>query len=425
MPHIHSHDSPRQVDHFHAPATDPELIFHRTELAKQVARDLKSPAGAAGLLLSGPRCIGKSTFVRFDLLPVLQADPGLHLIFIDFREVHPGDAGRAINEALIDALKAHDGVVMRVARSLGLTHVKVGGLEMSVDQASPTHDKATAALLKALYARAGKRLVFVLDEVELSRQTEAGRNTLLALTGAAHALNLALGRGPGVRILATGSREHKLRRMVTERQEPFYAAKLMSLPPLGEDFVEWVRARLPVLHRPDVRLMHRGFDHLLHRPRELMSVCDALVEADLRLPKAIDEVFLLMVGRAAEAGREAFMMRLSRLSKRGLAMMCTIAEFGPRFAPHLDPCQRRLGELTDRSCKGTQEALFSTAEIESALNELAAQRLVWQDSGFLFEEPRASEWLLALNPLELLKAHVEPAASLMPPPGLDFPTLPS
>ena len=61
----------------------PIHLFHRPELARSVAKILMSDAGQRGMLLSGPRQTGKSTFVQWDLIPLLAGSHGAHVVYID------------------------------------------------------------------------------------------------------------------------------------------------------------------------------------------------------------------------------------------------------------------------------------------------------------------------------------------------------
>ena len=47
-------------------------IFHRQELASNLANYLVSADGSSGLFVAAPRRTGKSTFIREDLIPQLK-----------------------------------------------------------------------------------------------------------------------------------------------------------------------------------------------------------------------------------------------------------------------------------------------------------------------------------------------------------------
>lgn len=151
---------------------EPGPFFPRRQLASEIAADLMSRPRESGLLLTGPRRSGKTTFVREDLLPVLRLEHDVHVIHIDLAAYRNAEPGLAILHALRTALQRFDGVVLRVARRLGLTNIRLGGLEMNVAQAQAVWTEGVLDLLQALSRKAAKRLVIVIDEVQRSQTTE-------------------------------------------------------------------------------------------------------------------------------------------------------------------------------------------------------------------------------------------------------------
>lgn len=88
-------------------------IFHRPELAKRLAGQILvasvGRAAGSGIFLAAPRRTGKSTFVREDLRPVLEADGAL-VVYADLW----ADPGLVISNAIRASLAGHEGVVMRL-----------------------------------------------------------------------------------------------------------------------------------------------------------------------------------------------------------------------------------------------------------------------------------------------------------------------
>jgi hypothetical protein len=387
-----------------------------------MANDLMSRPRESGLLLTGPRRTGKSTFIREDLLPVLRAEHDVYLIHVDLAAYRNAEPGLAMLHALRMALQRFDGVVLRAARSLGLTNVRLGGLEMNVAQAQAVYTDGVLDLLKALSQKAGKRLVIVMDEVQRSQHTEHGRNVLYALMRSSDHLNI--GRGAGVRVVATGSHTHKLRKLVSSKEEAFYDATVRELPSLGTEFVYWLREQLPGLLRLDPELMAKGFDQLLHRPRELMDVCKQLGETDIRSVGAVDQLFQLLVADRAAEGKEEFVAKLRSLGDLELALLRVMAETGPRFAPHFAWCRRRIAAVMEAMPGVPQGADPSRDDVESALDGLVARGIIWRGLGFAFENQRAANWLLSLDPIADFRGdHDESPLPISAGRTADFPVL--
>ncbi|OWQ48943.1 hypothetical protein CDL60_03415 [Roseateles noduli] len=404
-----------------AKAKIPADLFHRRELALSFADALMSAVGRKGMLLSGPRQIGKSTFVQWDLIPVLEEVHDAHVVYIDLAVDLEVDPSVSIPLALRDEVRAFDGLVMRMARGLGLTNIRLGGLEMAVEQAQSTYSKRTFGLLQTLARACRRPLVIVLDEVQLCQQSDPARRVLASLTRSAIRLNR---EGLVVRVLATGSHAHKLRKLVANKQEAFYSAHVRALPRLGDDFVDWVRARLAPRCRPDADLMVRGFDTLLHRPLELMDVCDALRDTGVRSQSAADQVYQLLVDERSTEGREQLIARMRTLSALELALVRVMAETGPRFAPHLMWCKQRTAALIEVMQGVPPGNSPSTSEIDAALDGLAGKEIIWRGLGFAFEEQRYAAWILAMNPATDFQVEFD-ESSAMPGerPGLIAPAL--
>lgn len=355
-----------------------------------------STAGQKGMLLSGPRQTGKSTFVQWDLVPVLEEVHGAHVVYVDPSADREVDPAVSIAQVLREEVKSFDGIVMRMARGLGLTNIRLGGMEMDVAQAQSTYSKRTLGLLQALASAARRPVVIVLDEVQLCQRSDQARNLLVSLTRSA--AKLSRERACCIRVLATGSHAHKLRAFVASKQEAFHGAKVLSLPLLGDGFVEWVANVSFVGYRPSTSLMSKGFATLLHRPQELLDVCAELNAMGTRSQPAVDQLFQLLVEQRAAEGREDLIAKLRSLSDVDLALVRVMAETGPRFAPHLAWCKKRTAALIEVMQGIPHSPALTTAEIDAALDRLVAKEVIWRGLGFAFEEPRYASWIMAMDP---------------------------
>ena len=117
-------------------ARDREQIFHRTELAEDLLRRLVDPAYKSGLFLSAPRRTGKTTFIKSDLLPMLE-EAGAIVIYADLWEQKSLNPAKVVTTAIADAILHEAGHVTKFAKAVGLKKVKVGGLEMDLECVLP------------------------------------------------------------------------------------------------------------------------------------------------------------------------------------------------------------------------------------------------------------------------------------------------
>ena len=115
-------------------------VFHREAMAKDLAGKLLKPAATSasgsGLFLAAPRRTGKSTFVREDLRPALEA-AGAIVIYVDLWEDRKADPGEVIISAVRSELAKREGVIARLAKSSGMDKVAVGGLGFSLELPPP------------------------------------------------------------------------------------------------------------------------------------------------------------------------------------------------------------------------------------------------------------------------------------------------
>ena len=128
-------------------------VFHRTALAQDIATKLVRPpatsASGSGLFLAAPRRTGKSTFLREDLRPALEALDVL-VVYADLWENKAADPGVVIIGAIRAALAQREGVVARLARATGMEKVTVGGLGFNLDKLGMPDGVSLSAALSAL-----------------------------------------------------------------------------------------------------------------------------------------------------------------------------------------------------------------------------------------------------------------------------------
>ena len=111
------------------------IHFPRTALADQlvVALQGKDPFGDAqnGLFLTAPRRTGKSTFLQMDLKPALER-AGVLVVYVDLWSAPRRNPGILVSSAIGQALQSFQGLLTKLAKSRGISKVKVGGILNSI-----------------------------------------------------------------------------------------------------------------------------------------------------------------------------------------------------------------------------------------------------------------------------------------------------
>ncbi|WP_431051945.1 AAA family ATPase [Roseateles sp. L2-2] len=373
----------------------PSRLFHRSVLASTVAGELMSESFKSGLFLTGPRRTGKTTFVRGDLVAALEREHEALVIYVDLWDDQKMDPGLAIYRALALALDAFDGLLVRMARRIGLKGVRLCGVEISLEQINAGRVESLTTSLRRLTQLSGRRVVLVVDEAHRLQTTELGRVALHGLKAARDALLLT--PGPGFRFLATGSHAHKLEHMVREKQEPFLCARTRALPVMGEDFLQWQRALWPENARPGLPVMAQAFERLFHRVEDFIDVCDASRGAHLPDAEEADRSLFEKVDASLARDKRIFAERLISAGPLSTAFLVLKAEMGHQFAPHFSRSHERVMQLLALMGETAIRPDFSMQGVDATLARLAELELLWHRRIYVIEDARHVGWLREMD----------------------------
>lgn len=286
-----------------------ESVFHRLEYATDMAQQLLKPNALqvqvrSGVFLSGIRRIGKTTFLRQDLVPALES-MGALVIYVDLwadRSKSPASlVNDAVKEMLVALSKPGTGFL---ARFKGL-NIGAAGLSFGfqLDAVGKPGGATLGQVFTELVDKAKTDVVLIIDEVQQALGTEDGSNLLFALKAARDAVNTRPSTTGHLLVLGTGSHKSLVADMATRRSQPFAGAVSTGYEPLGSSFVSWKRAQLePIkgIKLPSQEVMVQGFLAVGQRPEELQT---ALVLLQSR-PEAPDVAFPIICATRASASAE-------------------------------------------------------------------------------------------------------------------------
>src|SRR5450830_1737451 len=175
------------------------MTFHRPTLAADMADQLLRPKGLmkkvrSGLFLGGLRRIGKTTFLRGDLIPTLEAQ-GAIVVYVDLwsnTAAKPSDLLLgAVRKTLADLQRADSkavGVLKRLkGLDLGAAGFKFG---FSLAELGKTEGNTLAGAFSELVQVARTDVVVIIDEVQHAMGSDDGNDMLLALKAARDEINL-------------------------------------------------------------------------------------------------------------------------------------------------------------------------------------------------------------------------------------------
>lgn len=305
-------------------------VFHRPKYAQDMAQQLLHPTAfqlnvRSGVFLSGIRRIGKTTFLKQDLIPALEAEGAL-VIYVDLWADRSLTPSALVNEAVQKNL-----LQFKTPGSTVLERVKgvnVGALGITfgfqLDSIGAPGGVSLAQAITELIDKTGISVVLIVDEIQQALVTEDGYNLMHALKAARDAVNSRPGTQGYFLFLGTGSHKSLVTDMATRRSQPFMGAMTTTYQPLAEDFVAWKLKQLeasPGLVLPSTEVALKGFQTMGSRPEELLK---ALVQLQSTNVEA-DQAFPIICATLASAAADAELHTLEQFGPLGEALFSRIA----------------------------------------------------------------------------------------------------
>jgi hypothetical protein len=263
-------------------------VFHRPHLAAELAGRLLHPGVLdeglrSGLFLSGLRRTGKTTFLRTDLVPELEAK-GAVVIYVDLWsdiKVSPATlVYAAVRRMLADLVTPASTPLARLRRLRG---VDLGGMGFrfgfQLEQLGEAGGATLAQALTEVVDQARGDVVLIVDEVQQAITTEEGHQMLLALKAARDAINPRPGTPGHFLFLGTGSHRALVGELTARRNQAFAGATSLPYPVLDLEYVRHVLQRLRAEDGkplPSEAMAWEAFQTLGHRPEEFLRALGQL-----------------------------------------------------------------------------------------------------------------------------------------------------
>jgi hypothetical protein len=353
-------------------------LFKRTELANEVADKIlfTSPtsASSSGLFLAAPRRTGKSTFLREDLRPQLEAKGAL-VLYVDLWENRQTDPGDAIVNAIRTELAKHDGVIKRLVKSTGLDKISIAGTSFTLDRLGLAQGISLSAALSALSDDVQTPIVLVIDEAQHAITTEGGTNAFFALKAARDELNST--RHKGLRVVATGSNQDKLAMLRNSKEQAFFGAPLVRFPTLGRDYVKWFCAHADLGASIDPDVVFDLFSKASFRPEILGAAADTLRFAFGVEKKDIASRFYEEVQLEIDSTNKEAMRVIHSLTPLQSAVFLVLAKAGPDYAP-FEAKTMVLYQGSMSSISPESDVAPDLSNVQQALVALQEKGLVWK-----------------------------------------------
>jgi hypothetical protein len=267
--------------------------FRRSELARQMARKLLRPSLLdvglrSGLFISGARRTGKTTFLRHDLIPALQAS-GAIVIYVDLWQDITISPANLMHDAIRRCLKDLQNPASALLKQLSkLKNAEFAhfGLKFSFDFTQVGEKGGGVTLAQALTEvvdLAKRDVVLVVDEVQQAVSTDEGRTMLFGLKAARDAINQRPQTAGHLIFIGTGSHRAMVHELTARNNQAFSGATSIAFPLLGNDYVAWLMERLGCqgfTPLPSHDVANEVFAMLGHKPEDFLRALRAIKGAD-------------------------------------------------------------------------------------------------------------------------------------------------
>lgn len=257
-------------------------IYSRPQLAADMANQLLRPTALdlglrSGLFLSGIRRIGKTTFLRNDLIPALET-LGAVVVYVDLWSEPQTNPSKLVHTAVSKMLKALSTPGSHVLAALK----KVKGAELDgfgfkfgfqIESIGKDESLTLAQVFTELVEQAKTDVVLIIDEVQHALTTDDGGNLLLSLKAARDAINPRTDLPGHFVFIGTGSHKAMIGEMAARKNQAFAGAHSTQYPVLNGDYIEFL---LHALERdgytelPSKPVVVEAFNTLGNRPEEII-----------------------------------------------------------------------------------------------------------------------------------------------------------
>lgn len=178
-------------------------------------------------------------------------------------------------------------------------------------------------------------IVLIIDEIQETLKSEAGRNLLTALKSARDRVNLRTDNPNGTYLMIVGTSSHRsfVTAMASKTSQPFYGADRVDFPPLGNDFIAWQLEKLRSLRViPNRETLSKGLGILGARPKVFR---DVLKSIQSYTGTEVNEAFLAICRNQARSDADEFLEAVRSADTVTRLLFTEIAKAGPEGCSNL------------------------------------------------------------------------------------------
>ena len=353
-------------------------VFRRPRLAAELAGRLLQPGVLdeglrSGLFLSGLRRTGKTTFLRTDLVPELEAR-GAVVIYVDLWSDIKASPATLVQAAVRQTLS------QLVIPSSPLLARRIQGLDLGgmgfrfgfqLDQLGEAGGATLAQAFTEVVDQSGSDVVLIIDEVQQAITTDEGNQMLLALKAARDAINPRPATPGHFLFLGTGSHRALVSELTARRNQAFAGATSLPYPVLDQEYVRHVLERLRgegMEALPSEEAAWTAFATLGHRPEEFLR---ALGQLRLSTSSGVapDQLLPVIAATLRSSAADVELQKVEQIGGLAMAIFGRVAhEEGPAKGLFSAEAAAAYGEAIGRPVR--------IEEIQPVVNELLADNLL-------------------------------------------------
>ena len=341
---------------------------------------------ASGLFLAGPRRVGKSTFLKENLIPEINQRDWIS-IYVDLWANKNADPGHLVIEAIKRAIATHTPLTTKLTQAT--KQIKIMG-SIVLDFANPglPDNMSLADALRLLNEITHKPLVLLVDEAQHALTTPDGQNTMFAIKSARDQLNRS-DQTSSLMLVLTGSNRDKLTQLVIKKDQPFFGSEITPFPLLGKDytdaFTEWVNRNLATHNQFTKDSMWTAFKLVGHRPEVLRQIVGrtAISGAAHCFTELLEKDANIWQSRLWEDFENDF----NALSLLHQVILTELVNKGRTWSPFSDESLQYYKKVTEQS-------EITTSTVQAAIQQLRERGFIWQSSrgSYALEDDSFQEW---------------------------------
>ena len=355
------------------------MTYRRTEMARQLAQRLLRPSALdeglrSGLFLSGPRRIGKSTFLMTDLVPTL-AESGAVVIYVDLWSNMAEDPARLVHaevRAALKALSTADSGVLQALKKIRGLDVGLAGFKFGfkLDDVGKDDGPTLAHVFAEVIRQAQTDVVLIIDEVQQATTSASGDALLYALKAARDQVNLTPGMPGKFLFLGTGSHRARVAELTARRNAAFNGAVSLDFPLLGDDFVDYTLQRVaPELggKLPSLQAAASAFKTLGNRPEEFNKAL-AVLRSLPASPSEPDREIATIAATLRASAADAEIDKLTRLGPLAIAIFDRVVRGGENLQLFSSDAAEAYSASAGRQVQ--------VDEIQPVMNQILAENIL-------------------------------------------------